>query len=112
MTFTRVPIVLGEKLTVDDCMEYVRLLLSRNHYHDPTAKNAAANATQIKPPAIKRIYNSKACRGALMFGTKIDRERAEDILRKLGQTQIPFQCAHGRVSVVPLMQGVGNNFRT
>ena len=104
--------VLGETFTVDDCMEYIRLLLARDHYYDPKSNSATMSAMSIKPPAIKRIYNSKACRGALMFGTKIDRERAEDILYKLGQTKMPFQCAHGRVSIVPLLQGVGNNFNS
>ena len=87
-----VPIVLGEPLTLSDFMEFLWLIM----------KNLDGNLGTLKPPSVKRIYASKACRGAVMFGTLLNREKCETILNDLALTSLPFQCAHGRVSIVPL----------
>lgn len=56
----------------------------------------------IKPPALTRILHSKACRGAVMFGTRLTRSACVTLLRLLACCRLPFQCAHGRPSVLPL----------
>ena len=44
----------GEVLTVGDCIEFLNILI----------ENSSCPSEQfIKPPAIKRIYASRACRG-------------------------------------------------
>lgn len=54
------------------------------------------------PQCIRDIVDSKACRGALMFFTKISRDHCRRLLQELSTTSFPFICAHGRPSVVPL----------
>ena len=60
-------------------------------------------ATLIRPPAVNRILASRACRSALKFGDKVSTPECANLLAKLACTHFPFQCAHGRVSVRPLL---------
>ena len=56
----------------------------------------------LKPPSITRILHSKACRGAIMFGTALARQSCVTLLRLLALCSLPFQCAHGRPAILPL----------
>lgn len=56
----------------------------------------------LRPSTIQYILNSKACRGAIMFHTPLSRQQCEALVQDLSKTAFPFQCAHGRPSVVPL----------
>ncbi|KAG2392386.1 hypothetical protein C9374_012638 [Naegleria lovaniensis] len=50
------------------------------------------------PKRIHEIMNSKACRGAIMFGDALSNEQCRELIQKLSQCTLPFQCAHGRPS--------------
>jgi DNA mismatch repair ATPase MutL len=91
---TQVPVFYGEALNADDFIEFV-------HYVSDHSRWAAPHSL-LKPPSLKRIAASKACRTAVKFGDILDLERCTDIMSKLSQTDLPFQCAHGRPSAVPL----------
>ncbi|KAK9457841.1 hypothetical protein V1511DRAFT_454378 [Dipodascopsis uninucleata] len=54
------------------------------------------------PRAIVDICNSKACRGAIMFGDKLTKRECKSLIEKLSNCRFPFQCAHGRPSMIPL----------
>ncbi|KAL1500004.1 hypothetical protein AB1Y20_012681 [Prymnesium parvum] len=56
------------------------------------------------PPAVARVLASKACRRAVMFGHTLPLGRCQAILRALARCDLPFQCAHGRPTVAPLLQ--------
>jgi len=60
-------------------------------------------ATRNPPPGILRVLNSVACRGAVMFGDSLAMEQCVEIVKELSQCDMPFQCAHGRPSMVPLV---------
>lgn len=55
------------------------------------------------PQIIVNAINSKACRGAIMFGDELDLATMNDMVNKLGRCRLPFQCAHGRPLIVPLI---------
>ncbi|KAH0587870.1 hypothetical protein H2248_006625 [Termitomyces sp. 'cryptogamus'] len=55
------------------------------------------------PRELLDLINSKACRGAIMFNDSLGISQCEDLIRRLSATAFPFQCAHGRPSVVPLI---------
>ena len=38
-----------------------------------------------------------------MFQDALDLDQCERLVHRLGQTRNPFQCAHGRPSLVPLV---------
>ncbi|CDR39105.1 RHTO0S04e01398g1_1 [Rhodotorula toruloides] len=55
------------------------------------------------PPVLLDLINSKACRGAIMFNDVLTPAQASTLLAQLAQTSFPFQCAHGRPSLVPIV---------
>jgi hypothetical protein len=54
--------------------------------------------------AIRRVLVSKACRGAIMFGDKLSRHQCDQVVSALIACALPFQCAHGRPTLVPLLR--------
>ncbi|CAI5757223.1 unnamed protein product [Candida verbasci] len=54
------------------------------------------------PKIIIEVINSKACRSAIMFGDELSNQECEELLNELRNCQLPFICAHGRPSIVPL----------
>lgn len=41
--------------------------------------------------------------GAIMFNDPLSIEQCEELMERLSHTAIPFRCAHGRPSIVPLV---------
>lgn len=41
--------------------------------------------------------------GAIRFGDELTKEQCQDLISSLYSCQLPFQCAHGRPSIVPLV---------
>ncbi|RPA79923.1 hypothetical protein BJ508DRAFT_194249, partial [Ascobolus immersus RN42] len=56
------------------------------------------------PEKLVDMVNSKACRGAVMFNDELSLEECREIVEGLTGTRMPFICAHGRPSVVPLVE--------
>jgi len=55
------------------------------------------------PKGILEMVNSRACRSAIMFNDVLTVEECKALLARLTQCAFPFQCAHGRPSMVPLV---------
>jgi DNA mismatch repair protein MLH3 len=55
------------------------------------------------PQGLLDMLNSRACRSAIMFNDPLSLEQCETLVRKLANCMFPFQCAHGRPSLVPLV---------
>lgn len=55
------------------------------------------------PQGLLEMLNSRACRSAIMFNDELTREEAQTLIRRLGDCKFPFQCAHGRPSMIPLV---------
>ncbi|KAI0601717.1 hypothetical protein F4775DRAFT_350301 [Biscogniauxia sp. FL1348] len=55
------------------------------------------------PQGILDMINSRACRSSIMFNDVLSQEECVGLLRRLGDCAFPFQCAHGRPSMVPLV---------
>lgn len=90
---------------VYDLQNFKRLKLNR--------KDRSTNETNISkfdwwkyinciPKVFQEIFNSKACRSAIMFGDKLTQQECTILIKKLSECKVPFQCAHGRPSVIPL----------
>ncbi|KAI1434991.1 hypothetical protein GGR50DRAFT_659718 [Xylaria sp. CBS 124048] len=54
------------------------------------------------PEGILDMINSRACRSSIMFNDPLSRKECADLVRRLADCAFPFQCAHGRPSMVPL----------
>ncbi|XP_030535941.1 DNA mismatch repair protein MLH3 isoform X2 [Rhodamnia argentea] len=90
VTLLAVPCILGVDLNDVDLLEYLQQL-------------ADTDGASTMPPAVLRVLNFKACRGAIMFGDSLLLSECSLIVEGLKGTSLCFQCAHGRPTTVPLV---------
>ncbi|KAL3459273.1 hypothetical protein BJX64DRAFT_265130 [Aspergillus heterothallicus] len=55
------------------------------------------------PSGILDLLNSRACRTAIMFNDVLTLDECQSLVQRLTTCVLPFQCAHGRPSMVPLV---------
>ena len=60
-------------------------------------------ATGSCPQGLLDMLNSRACRSAIMFNDVLTKDECQTLIARLGKCDFPFQCAHGRPSMVPLV---------
>ncbi len=74
-------------------------------------EGGGALATNSCPQGLLDMLNSRACRSAIMFNDELTKEECQTLVQKLGKCDFPFQCAHGRPSMVPVVDlGAGASF--
>lgn len=56
------------------------------------------------PTFILNEINLKACRQAIMFGDKLTKLQTARLVNDLSACQLPFRCAHGRPSIIPIVK--------
>lgn len=113
-----IPAIVSDKLLINDELRdlvkgYLGTLESEEAY--PPNLSQQKDADNIKddesqwlkalrwcPRELLDLINSKACRGAVMFNDPLSLEQCERLVTHLAATAFPFQCAHGRPSLVPL----------
>lgn len=81
-------------------------------YADSPPLAPAASSDQTKnwvqriatcPPGLVDMINSRACRSAIMFNDELSLEECKTLVSKLADCVFPFMCAHGRPSMVPIV---------
>ena len=60
-------------------------------------------ALSSKPAAFQEVLAYRACHAAVRFGDALSHAQCAAIIRKLAQCRMPFQCAHGRPTMIPLL---------
>ncbi|KAI9734994.1 MAG: DNA mismatch repair protein [Cirrosporium novae-zelandiae] len=55
------------------------------------------------PQALIELLNSRSCRSAIMFNDHLSIEECTTLVRRLARCKFPFMCAHGRPSMVPVV---------
>lgn len=55
------------------------------------------------PKGIFDLLNSRACRGSIMFNDPLSIDECKTLVARLSRCAFPFQCAHGRPSMVPIL---------
>ncbi|KAF4159373.1 hypothetical protein CNMCM6069_002040 [Aspergillus lentulus] len=55
------------------------------------------------PQGLIDLLNSRACRTAVMFNDILTAEECKSLIGRLARCVLPFQCAHGRPSMVPIL---------
>lgn len=70
--------------------------------------NSGSTASWVKrltdcPQGIIDLLNSRACRTAIMFNDVLSIPECQQLVAQLSQCAFPFQCAHGRPSMVPIL---------
>ncbi|KAI6780861.1 DNA mismatch repair protein-like protein [Emericellopsis cladophorae] len=62
------------------------------------------------PRGILEMLHSRACRSAIMFNDALTIDECRDLVRRVARCAYPFQCAHGRPSMAPLLDmGTGQS---
>ncbi|XP_033735862.1 uncharacterized protein LOC117324223 [Pecten maximus] len=56
------------------------------------------------PATLHKVLCSQACHGAIKFGDQLSVEECKELLVSLSLCDLPFQCAHGRPSIMPLLE--------
>lgn len=54
------------------------------------------------PLTVQKVLASQACHGAIKFNDGLSLEESRRLMEALSRCQLPFQCAHGRPSMLPL----------
>ncbi|KAI5609107.1 DNA mismatch repair protein Mlh3 isoform X1, partial [Silurus asotus] len=54
------------------------------------------------PLTVHNVLASQACHGAIKFNDELNKEECCSLVASLSSCQLPFQCAHGRPSILPL----------
>jgi len=95
MRLKSVPEFCGKKqATVNDFIHFV------DELSDPLC---LVPVMQSEPIFVQRYLSSLACRYGVMFGETLSEDRCRDIIASLTQCDMPFVCAHGRPSLVSLL---------
>ncbi|CAE7079576.1 unnamed protein product [Rhizoctonia solani] len=79
-----------------------------SHWPPPSLSDIQDNdwvrVLRFCPPPLFELVSSRACRGAIMFNDPLDQPQCQRLVTQLGDTVFPFQCAHGRPSIAPLLR--------
>ncbi|KAJ6000817.1 hypothetical protein N7481_001226 [Penicillium waksmanii] len=70
---------------------------------DPALPNSWVHKLNGCPQGIIDLLNSRACRTAIMFNDPLSIDECETIVTRLARCAFPFQCAHGRPSMIPIL---------
>nr|ABK35674.1 putative mismatch repair protein [Tetrahymena thermophila] len=62
--------------------------------------NEETDIETFRPKKIQRILASKACRSSIMIGTALNKSSMKQILLNLSKLQSPWNCPHGRPTMV------------
>jgi DNA mismatch repair protein MLH3 len=106
ITFTHLPEVMHAKVTNDSSFIISSIIQFLHDLNDKRKLSTIPKdwylGIQAMPTILILLLNSKACRSAIMFGQKLSKLECELMMNKLSECRQPFQCAHGRPSIVPL----------
>ncbi len=105
------PKIIFKKLGIDESLkEIVRnLIISQLKECNSVSKSTCTSRPTNSgfsllhvPTEIIDLFNMDACRGAIKFGDELSKQHCQEIINDLAKCQLPFQCAHGRPTVLPL----------
>ena len=81
---------------------------SMKHFTDMSPDEPAGAHSWVQqmsgcPQSILDLLNSRACRTAVMFNDPLSIEECKVLVSRLAKCAFPFQCAHGRPSMIPIL---------
>ncbi|CAG7718352.1 unnamed protein product [Allacma fusca] len=80
-----------EQLVRSEIQEHVQNIIQTNGSPQPI------------PKIVMEVLKSAACKGAYKFGDQLSVESCIELMENLTSCKAPFQCAHGRPVLVPLL---------
>uniref|UniRef100_A0A8C6WL67 MutL homolog 3 (E. coli) n=1 Tax=Neogobius melanostomus TaxID=47308 RepID=A0A8C6WL67_9GOBI len=64
---------------------------------------SAGRLRATMPLTVQKVLASFACHGAIKFNDNLNKDECFSLVASLSACQLPFQCAHGRPSIAPLV---------
>ncbi|RKP00739.1 hypothetical protein CXG81DRAFT_19356 [Caulochytrium protostelioides] len=98
VVFTAIPTLIADRCALDPLL----LADMTRQYLAFLEDNGGVPGT-TPPESMIDLLRSIACRSAVMFGTSLTPTEQRALVGNLGRCGFPFQCAHGRPSLVPLL---------
>lgn len=85
-----------------------RRMENESPFMDLDQPDAATRHTWVErlsgcPQGIIDLLNSRACRSAIMFNDALTIDECQSLVSRLARCLFPFQCAHGRPSMIPIL---------
>ncbi|KAJ5149421.1 hypothetical protein N7448_000999 [Penicillium atrosanguineum] len=71
--------------------------------NEPSGAHSWVQQMSGCPQGILDLLNSRACRSAIMFNDPLSIEDCKVLVLRLAKCSFPFQCAHGRPSMIPIL---------
>nr|XP_037274208.1 LOW QUALITY PROTEIN: DNA mismatch repair protein Mlh3-like [Rhipicephalus microplus] len=106
VSFKRLPVCLLEKDESEQRAGRPSTLASRMEEllrdHTETLLGTRHSAITL-PKFLMDVLSSQACHGAIKFGSFLEKSECNSILKALSKCSLPFQCAHGRPSLMPIV---------
>ncbi|KAK8760019.1 hypothetical protein V5799_028713 [Amblyomma americanum] len=106
LSFTRLPVCLLERDEGEQRAGRPSTLASRMEElvrdHTETLLGTRHSAIAL-PKFLMDVLSSQACHGAIRFGSVLEKHECVKILKALSKCRLPFQCAHGRPSLTPIV---------
>ncbi|KAJ5214482.1 hypothetical protein N7449_001651 [Penicillium cf. viridicatum] len=103
----RKPFLSKKTFETEDADQDLELSDSDDVVHKGTSASPASRSwvQQMNgcPQGIVDLLNSRACRTAIMFNDPLNIEECQALVSRLARCAFPFQCAHGRPSMVPIL---------
>lgn len=96
-----VPSIYGKIATTKDFLDFAKCFITCQNDNIDTNPHTT-NYAHI-PNFVKKVLASRACRYAIMFGEELSLGRSKELVYSLAKCDLSFVCAHGRPSVVPLL---------
>ena len=59
-------------------------------------KSDVATKCRIRPSRVRAMLAMRACRGSIMVGTALSKQRMQTIVERLAGLDGPWNCPHGR----------------
>jgi DNA mismatch repair protein MLH3 len=119
---TRLPAVVAERCRVDP-QQLLDLIRTEAWKREGSMSGMAERSAESRkicqtdwfrlvedcPSGMLDMVHSRACRSAIMFNDQLTHHECEELVARLSHCQLPFQCAHGRPSMIPLVN-LGESF--
>ena len=102
VTVKALPVAIAERCRLEP--QVLIDLIRRESWKREEERDSSLANTRSYPQGLLDMLSSRACRSAVMFNDELTMEECSTLVRRLGNCAFPFQCAHGRPSMVPLVK--------
>ncbi|XP_022909153.2 DNA mismatch repair protein Mlh3-like isoform X2 [Onthophagus taurus] len=99
----KIPECLHRKNVEDQCDDFFCKFVESVLTEEMTILKETGGIRSNIPRLLQHVMSTEACRGAIKFGRQLTQVESEKYMKMLSKCQLPFQCAHGRPTLYPIL---------